>query len=80
MQTISTNNKTNESIPWVEKYRPNDLSELIGHEHTVSTSKAYILHKSNFFSQNLHLEELSSKSSFLWASRDRQDLHYDSLR
>ena len=42
MQSIRTNNKNNETIPWVEKYRPNDLTELIGHEHTVSTSKAQI--------------------------------------
>ena len=28
----------NESLPWVEKYRPSKLDDLIAHEHIVSTS------------------------------------------
>jgi hypothetical protein len=29
-----------DQLPWVEKYRPDNLSEIISHEHIVSTSKA----------------------------------------
>jgi len=36
-------NKDQAGIPWIEKYRPSTLDDLIGHKHTIETSKYYFL-------------------------------------
>lgn len=34
-----------ENIPWVERYRPSNLNDLISHTHIISTIKKYIQEK-----------------------------------
>lgn len=36
---MTENNGTVVRMPWVEKYRPNCLDDLISHEEIISTSK-----------------------------------------
>ena len=35
--------KTESNLPWVEKYRPKKLSDLISHEEIINTSMNYML-------------------------------------
>lgn len=35
-ETINRNELIKESLPWVEKYRPNSLNDLIAHEDIIS--------------------------------------------
>ena len=30
---------TRKHMPWIEKYRPNNMDQLIGHTHIIATSK-----------------------------------------
>lgn len=34
--------ETHQNLPWVEKYRPKQLDDLISHQDIISTSKKYI--------------------------------------
>lgn len=36
---FSSNKAQPENLPWVEKYRPSDLSQLISHKEIIATSK-----------------------------------------
>jgi patatin-like phospholipase/acyl hydrolase len=36
-KSISTTSKSHHDLPWVEKYRPKNLDELIAHEEIIST-------------------------------------------
>lgn len=38
----SQNYKNKEDLPWVEKYRPKDLSQLLSHKKTIKTLKNYM--------------------------------------
>lgn len=41
--TLQTKDR-NENLPWVEKYRPSDLSELISHTQITETSSFLPIH------------------------------------
>ena len=36
------NKKSSQNLPWVEKYRPNALQELISHEDIINTIRKFI--------------------------------------
>lgn len=44
---MTENNGTVVRMPWVEKYRPNCLDDLISHEEIISTSKFSLRSTSN---------------------------------
>ncbi len=35
---VLSDKQSQENLPWVEKYRPSDLNQLISHEEIISTS------------------------------------------
>jgi len=39
MDFESVGTKDKSSLPWVERYRPSSLKDLISHQHIVNTSK-----------------------------------------
>lgn len=67
-------------IPFVEKYRPEGLSDIISHQEIVSTSKFHFwISNSPFpaFSQALHRGQKVAASFVPWAPGYRQDLLHD---
>ena len=71
-----------DALPWVEKYRPDKLDDLIAHEDIISTSectarpvlgatKSRTLH-----SQHSHRQEQAAPFASLWTPWNWKDLHY----
>ena len=40
--TMTESEKSSPNLPWVEKYRPNALDELISHEDIINTIRTFI--------------------------------------
>ena len=80
-------------LPWVEKYRPNDLSELIAHEEIINICmsinvvvlsslfiyNAIVLIYIIFFSKQTHREQQAAPSFILWPSRHRKNVDHQSV-
>ena len=41
LDSTKSSNTTPSTLPWVEKYRPSSLSELIAHEEIISICMSY---------------------------------------
>ena len=63
-------------MPFVEKYRPDDLSQIISHHEIVATSK-YTFNFSDLYSPSLHRQQEAPALAVLWPTRYRKDLVHD---
>jgi hypothetical protein len=43
MEIVHLEAETQSDLPWIEKYRPNSLSELIAHEEIVNICELFVL-------------------------------------
>lgn len=68
------------NLPWVEKYRPSKLDELVAHEEIVKTCKLFFCFIAFFFvfSDPFHRKTNPSASSLLRTTGNRKN--HDSAR
>ena len=58
------------SLPWVERYRPSCLEDLISHNHIIGTSNLFLSP-----SKEVHRREEPPKPSLLWSTRNRKNIN-----
>lgn len=68
------------NLPWVEKYRPKGLEDVVSHQDIISTSKICRLYslksKSNVKSRKVYRPQSAAPSLVLWSSWDGKDISY----
>lgn len=79
MEVDQTNQKPVEgqSLPFVEKYRPKDLGEIISHVDIVHTSNSNPQSLQFFFSKEVYREQKHAASVVPWTSWHWQDIVHD---
>ena len=69
-----------QSLPFVEKYRPAGLGDIISHTEIVTTSKLLINALILSYSSQVHWVKEYAAFALLWATRHRQDILHASDR
>jgi hypothetical protein len=74
------------NLPWVEKYRPRNLDDLISHKEIITTSERLIINMISYplkhvfcASSKVHSRRSSSSFAVLWPARYWQNQHYIGL-